>query len=161
MFDSCLSEFGCRRRQGKIQRPVKTLLNGLWLQINTARLSSIINLVISESRNFPEIARHYYELCIVRGRALLRSVIERGIARNEFQNVDIESTINIAVAPIVMQVVWRYSFLFCEPEMDTEAYLGTHLKLLIEGLEKRPANTGNTSSKNSETLNAISQRGKP
>ena len=22
MFDSCLSEFGCRRRQGKIQRPV-------------------------------------------------------------------------------------------------------------------------------------------
>lgn len=23
MFDSCLSEFGCRRRQGKIQRPVK------------------------------------------------------------------------------------------------------------------------------------------
>lgn len=23
MFDSCLSEFGCRRRQGKIQRPVR------------------------------------------------------------------------------------------------------------------------------------------
>ena len=25
MFDSCLSEFGCRRRQGKIQRPVNTV----------------------------------------------------------------------------------------------------------------------------------------
>ena len=25
MFDSCLSEFGCRRRQGKIQRPVKQI----------------------------------------------------------------------------------------------------------------------------------------
>ena len=28
MFDSCLSEFGCRRRQGKIQRPVKMLYYG-------------------------------------------------------------------------------------------------------------------------------------
>ena len=29
MFDSCLSEFGCRRRQGKIQRPVNALCSFL------------------------------------------------------------------------------------------------------------------------------------
>ena len=33
MFDSCLSEFGCRRRQGKIQRPAKA---------NTSRVSASI-----------------------------------------------------------------------------------------------------------------------
>ena len=26
MFDSCLSEFDCRRLQGKIQRPVKAIV---------------------------------------------------------------------------------------------------------------------------------------
>ena len=30
MFDSCLSEFGCRRHQGKFQRPVKDGRGNLW-----------------------------------------------------------------------------------------------------------------------------------
>lgn len=111
------------------------LLRSLGEQINASHLSSIINLVISESRKFPEIAQHYYEICIVRGRALLRSVIERGIQSKEFNNLDIASCINIAVAPIVMQTIWRHSFLSCEENMNFQAYMDTHLALFMNGLK--------------------------
>ena len=56
MFDSCLSEFGCRRRQGKIQRPVKNLFLAL-LAALTLLLCLVLLSVISLKSASDEVAR--------------------------------------------------------------------------------------------------------
>ena len=61
--------------------------------------------MISESRNFPEVTRYYHDKVIVRGRALMRSVLERGIANGEFRCVDIESAIDVIFSFRVFSVL--------------------------------------------------------
>ena len=59
---------------------LRKLLFGWWQHIGGTRLAGVPKLIISESRNFPELAQYYHDKVIVRGRALLRAVLLRGIA---------------------------------------------------------------------------------
>lgn len=119
---------------GTARELLRQLLFGWWRQIGETRLAGVPKLIVSESSNFPAIAQFYYDNVIVRGRALLRSVLERGIAQGEFRALDIESTIDVIIAPLLMLVIWRYSFCHCGSEIDPETYLATHFDLLVRGL---------------------------
>lgn len=113
---------------------LRKLLFGWWQHIGGTRLAGVPKLIISESRNFPELAQYYHDKVIVRGRALLRSVLQRGIASGEFRALDVETAIDVIIAPLLMLVIWRYSLRFCGREIDPETYLGTHFDLLVNGL---------------------------
>lgn len=120
----------------------RSLLQGLllrwWELVGATRLGGIPKLMISEAGNFPEVAQYYYEHVIVRGRNLLRQVLERGIASGEFRTVDIESAIDVIFAPLLMLTVWKHSLAPCGcGRQDPETYLRTHLDLLLNGLENK------------------------
>lgn len=117
-----------------------TLLQGIllrwWELIGATSLGGIPKLMISEAGNFPEVAQFYYEHVIVRGRNLLRQVLQRGIAAGEFRSVDVEAAIDVSFAPLLMLTVWRYSLAPCGcGRQDPEVYLRTHLDLLLNGLK--------------------------
>jgi hypothetical protein len=113
---------------------LRHLLFGWWQEIGGTRLAGVPKLIISESRNFPEVAQYYHDKVIVRGRALLRSALQRGIASGEFRPLDVETAIDVIIAPLLMLVVWRFSLCFCGQETDPETYLETHFDLLVHGL---------------------------
>ena len=56
MFDSCLSEFGCRRRQGKIQRPVKVWGTGHPGGIATIHAGSALGALLRLEQLILEVA---------------------------------------------------------------------------------------------------------
>lgn len=113
---------------------LRHLLFGWWQEIGGTRLAGVPKLIISESRNFPEVAQYYHDKVIVRGRALLRSALQRGIASGEFRPLDVETAIDVIIAPLLMLVIWRFSLCFCGQETDPETYLQTHFDLLVHGL---------------------------
>lgn len=113
---------------------LRKLLFGWWEHIGGTRLAGVPKLIVSESRNFPELAQYYHDKVIVRGRALLRSVLQRGIASGEFRALDVETAIDVIIAPLLMLVIWRFSLCFCGREIDPETYLETHFDLLVHGL---------------------------
>lgn len=113
---------------------LRHLLFGWWEQIGGTRLAGVTKLVISESRNFPEIAQYYHDRVIVRGRALLRLVLQRGIDAGEFRSLDVETAIDVIIAPLLMLAIWRSSLCFCGKESNPEIYLETHFDLLVHGL---------------------------
>lgn len=119
---------------------LRELLFGWWQQIGGTRLAGIPKLVIAEARNFPDIAQYYHDTVIVRGRALLRAALQRGIAAGEFRPLDVETAIDVIIAPLLMLVVWKFSLRFCGKDSDPQTYLTTHFDLLINGL--RPAAGG-------------------
>lgn len=113
---------------------LRHLLFGWWQEIGGTRLAGVPKLIISESRNFPEVAQYYHDKVIVRGRALLRSALQRGIASGEFRPLDVETAIDVIIAPLLMLVIWRYSLCFCGKASDPQTYLETHFDLLAHGL---------------------------
>ena len=113
---------------------LRRLLNGWWEQIGATRLAGVPKLIIAEARNFPAVAQYYHDAVIVRGRALLRTLLQRGIERGEFRPLDLETAIDVIYAPLMMLVVWRSSLCFCAKETDPATYLKTHFNLLVQCL---------------------------
>lgn len=113
---------------------LRGLLLGWWEQIGGTHLGGIPKLIISESRNFPEIAQFYHDRVISRGRSLLRAALQRGVASGEFRPLDVDSCIDVIIAPLLMLVVWRYSLCVCGNDIDPPRFLATHFDILINGL---------------------------
>ena len=113
---------------------LRRLLFGWWEQIGGTRLAGVPKLIISESRNFPEVAQYYHDKVLARARGLLRVVLQRGIEHGEFRSQDIETAINVIFAPLMMLVIWRSSLNFCSQEIDPPVFLLTHFDLLVNGL---------------------------
>ncbi len=119
------------------------LLRGLigewWQRIGDNHLGGVSKLMISEARNFPELAHYYHDAVIMRGRDLMRRTLQRGIASGEFREVDIEIAIDVIFAPVLMMVIWRYSVgACCGTARDPALYLQTHLDLAMRGLTAAP-----------------------
>lgn len=114
---------------------LERLLDNWWTRIGQTAYAGIPKLMVAESHNFPDIARYYYEQVISRGRALVGLALERGMRSGEFRPLDVPTTIDVIIAPILMLLIWRHSFACCQDEnSDPARYLGIHLTLLRQGL---------------------------
>ena len=113
---------------------LRHLLLTWWRQIGSTPLAGVVKLIISESRNFPEAAQYYHDKVILRGRAMVRSVIEQGIARGEYRPLDVDTTIDVIFSPMLMLVLSRFSLCFCGGADDPESFLETHFDLLMRGI---------------------------
>ena len=111
------------------------LLDNWWGKIGLTEFAGIPKLMVAEARNFPEVAQFYYENVIRRGRALVGAALERGMGSGEFRRMDVESTIDVIIAPILMLLVWRFSLACCQSNTgDSQLYLKIHMDLLRQGL---------------------------
>ena len=124
------------------QESSAALLTKILLMIPTAvagsPVSAIPKLMISEARNFPDLAQFYLKEVIRRGRRLLTTIIARGIERGEFRPVDMDHVFYCVVGPVLLTMLWKHSF---EPydgkRLDAHALCRAHLDLLLHGLLKR------------------------
>lgn len=122
------------QHQGDSLDLLRQLLLAWWAQIGGTHLAGVPKLIVSESANFPDVAEFYYEKVIKRGRALLGAALARGVARGEFRAVDIESCIDVLIAPLLMLAIWKVSTCFCGDSVDPQRFLTTHLELMAQGL---------------------------
>src|SRR5262245_59030678 len=114
-------------------------LMAIWVgHVYPSRVSVLPKLILAEAGNFPELARFYLDEVVRRGRALLRSVLRRGVETGEFRPVDVDHVAYCVLAPLVFSVLWRHSF---EPHdsapLDTAALARAHLDTLLNGLRPR------------------------
>jgi AcrR family transcriptional regulator len=121
--------------QGSAVELLHELLLGWWEQIGRTALAGVSKLILCEARNFPELACYYHEQVISRGRALLRSALQRGIRNGEFRPLNVEAAIDVIIAPLLMLAISRFSLRLCGPEVAPETYLETHFELLVGGLQ--------------------------
>lgn len=119
--------------EGNSASLLKEFMLRWWQLMGETSVGGIPKLMISEAGNFPEVANYYYDNVIVRGRDLLRQVIKRGVVSGEFRAMEIESTIDVVIAPVVMRAVWRHSLAPCGMG-DSKQYMNTYLDLMMNGL---------------------------
>jgi AcrR family transcriptional regulator len=106
-----------------------------WVELARSPASAIPKIIVSEAGNFPDLARFYREHVVDRGMALLRRVLQLGIARGEFRAVELDDTVRCIVAPLLLAMLWRHSLGRHEQTgFDPDALCETHLQLLLNGL---------------------------
>ncbi|HEY5930450.1 MAG TPA: TetR/AcrR family transcriptional regulator, partial [Burkholderiales bacterium] len=124
--------------QGSAGELLRKIVFAWWQSVGSSKLGGIPKLMFSECRNFPEIGQFYFEEVISRSYRLIESVMESGMASGEFRRMDANYATRLVVAPIVLLLLWRYSFDFCESKsVDAESYLEQHLDVFISGLVAR------------------------
>lgn len=114
----------------------------VWLErIANTHAGGIYKLLTSECCNFPELATFYLEEVVYPGNALVRRILERGIARGEFRPVNVDAAIHLIVTPMFSYIQWCYSMGMCYPEslgVSREAYFDMHVDNLLRGLAANP-----------------------
>lgn len=112
-----------------------------WERIGSTKASGITKLMISEAQNFPEIARFYQHEVILPGQALIRRILQRGIARGEFRAVDLDYAVYLVLAPMIFLMMWKNSLGACvpdAPQLSPERYIDTQVDNILLGLCVRP-----------------------
>jgi AcrR family transcriptional regulator len=120
---------------GSTAELIRNLVRGWWEGIGMTPYAGLPKLMISECRNFPELGQFYVDEVITRGHKLVHKAVQRGLDSGEFRDLDPAYVTRLTFAPLVLMVVWRYSFDFCGAgEIDPDAYIDQHLDILLRGL---------------------------
>ncbi|MFT3666055.1 TetR/AcrR family transcriptional regulator [Piscinibacter sp.] len=111
-----------------------------WRRVFDSPTSAVFKLVITEVRNFPEIAAFYRAEVVDPATALVGSVIERGIASGEFRAVDTRGAVMSLLFPMIMLCLHKHSLGACAPTlemMDPHEFIGQHVDIVLHGLRGR------------------------
>ena len=112
-----------------------------WDRIGATRASGITKLILSEARNFPDIAAFYHDEVIRPGKDLMRRMLQRGVDRGEFHVADMEYATFSITAPMIFLIMMKHSLGACIPKdypLDPERYLSSQIDTLLHGLLVRP-----------------------
>jgi len=108
-----------------------------WERVGATRASGITKLMISEARNFPELAAFYQQEVIKPAQDLIRRILQRGVDRGEFRVLDMDYALFSITAPMVFLIMMKHSLGACAPQdypLDPERYVTSQVETLLHGL---------------------------
>lgn len=125
------------RHEGSVIELLRTVYADWWIDVLRSPVSGVFKLMLSEARNFPEVARFYQQEVVERGNAIIRALLERGISAGELRAVDVEAATFSLLMPMVMLCIHQHALEVCRP-FDTQggasALVKGHIELLLPGL---------------------------
>ena len=126
--------------EGSAGSLMRGILTDWWGDLYDSPAAGVFKLVITEVRNFPEIAEYYASQVINPAHELLGGVVRRGIALGEFRAVDVDHAVHSLVLPLVMLCLHRHSLGACALDwhLDGRAFIAQHVNLVLDGLCARP-----------------------
>jgi len=123
--------------QGSSADAVRYCMKVWWERVGATKASGITKLIISEARNFPDIAAFYQQEVIKPGQVLIRRILQRGVDRGEFHIHDMEYALFSITAPMIFLMMMKHSLGACVPTdypMDPERYIASQAETLLHGL---------------------------
>ena len=128
------------RFEGSAADLLRSVLADWWGQLYDSPAAGVFKLVITEVRNFPDIAEFYADQVVEPAHQLLGTVLRRGIAAGEFRAVDVDNAVHSLVLPLVMVCLHRHSLGACALDwhLDGRNFITQHVALVLDGLCLQP-----------------------
>ena len=123
--------------EGSTAEMVEYCMATWWESVGATRASGITKLMMSEAKNFPELAAFYQHEVIQPGQALIRRILQRGVDRGEFRALDLDYAVFSVVAPMIFLMLARHSTGVCVPdhlELDPKKYIASQLGIVLHGI---------------------------
>jgi TetR/AcrR family transcriptional regulator len=130
------------RWEGSTGELLNQLAHSWWLQIGAAKASGIFKLVVSEVGNIPGLAQFYIDEVIRPTHAMLGKVIQRGVDRGEFRQLDITTVVHALMATAQFMALYQQCTACVTDNpfpLNPETFMQTQIELLLRGLEMNPA----------------------
>lgn len=129
--------------EGSATGLLREVLGGWWSQLYDSPASAVVKLVITEVRNFPEIAQFYSQEVVRPGEQIIGSILQRGVESGEFRPIDVPSAVHSLVFPMVMLCLHKHSLGACVPlhDLDPHRFIHAHIELVLGGM-LAPAQAG-------------------
>jgi AcrR family transcriptional regulator len=122
-----------KSREGSAVDLLHMLYHRTCQTIGAPEVRAILKLILSEARNFPEIAEFYRKEVAFRALYSLASIIEHGTNRGEFRPCDPVATAQSIIFPILMNALVSEVF-GPVPEFSTAKFYPSHLDFILHGL---------------------------
>lgn len=122
---------------GPTSELLKHLVSTWWERVGNTPASAIHKIMLSEVRNFPEIAEFYVREVMGPAQALFARTIQRGIDRGEFRQVPVKEMTMVMCAPMMFLCLHKHSLGACnlQPDPpDPAKVLTTHIDVVLTGL---------------------------
>lgn len=101
----------------------------------TTPLGAVLKMVVGEARNFPELARVWYEELVSRALGAATDAIAAAQARGEVRPGDPRAYAIQLVSPMLMGVLWRETFVPVGAEpFDLPALMRQHVATMLGGV---------------------------
>ena len=129
--------------EGSSSELLACLMQAWWERVGDTPAAGIHKIMLAEARNFPELAQFYSDEVVLPAQQLFCDCVQRGITRGEFRPMPLHEVAHALIAPLIFMALHRHSFGACplqgQINMDPKTLLGTHLDLVLRGLEVRKA----------------------
>ena len=112
-----------------------------WAHIGGTKASGITKLIMSEARNFPDLADFYHHEVILPGHDLIQRILQRGMDRGEIRPINVEYGVYSVLAPMIFLTLWKHSMGACPEhsfELVPEQYIESQLDTILNGLSCKP-----------------------
>jgi AcrR family transcriptional regulator len=122
--------------QGGMGALLEDRLVAWWQQVYASPAAGTFKIIVSEVRNFPEIAQFYLHQVIEPGSALIERIVRRGVDSGEFRaDVAVDSVVHSLVLPMVMLCVHKHGLAACSAhQIDGRRFIAEHVALVVRGL---------------------------
>ncbi len=129
--------------EGSTAELLGVLMRTWWERVGNTPASAIHKIMMSEVRNFPDLAEFYNREVIQPADQLLSTTLQRGIDRGEFRPVPLHETALVLLAPLIFLSLHKHSFGACPIAtgmVDPQQVVATHIDLVLRGLLRRGDN---------------------
>jgi len=119
-------------------------MNSWWDRVGATKASGLTKLMMSEASNFPDLAAFYQHEVIQPGHALIRRVLQRGMDRGEFRQLDLDYAVYSVVSPMNFLILSKHSKGVCvsdQLKLDPKKYIASQLGIILYGLSQPPLGT--------------------
>jgi AcrR family transcriptional regulator len=130
-FEKHAAEF-----RGSSAELLRGMAHNWWRAVGDSALAGMPKLMIAEAGNFPELAHFYVETVIVRGRKLVADILQRGIDRGEFRQIDTDLAARVMLYSLVFAAIWKNSLAIHDKSYSHENYIDLHVDMALNGLTK-------------------------
>ncbi len=117
-----------------------------WERLGSSKACGITKLMLTEGRNFPELATFFQHEVIEPAHDLIRRILLRGAARGEFGPVDPEYGVYAVLAPMLFLQLLVHANTSCfhtdgARPLNPHQYLTNQVQTLLDGLRLRPTSS--------------------
>ncbi|MGB5245678.1 MAG: TetR/AcrR family transcriptional regulator [Woeseia sp.] len=104
-------------------------------ELPRSRIRHLVRLMIAEGPKHPDLTRWYWENVLSKGLAALQRLLSRGVASGEIRATALEQFPQLLISPVMFSVVWT---LVMQPhhKLDTDAFIGAHIDLILMAVKK-------------------------
>ena len=103
--------------------------------LSNRQFTSVLRLIIAESRAHPELAEMWHSAVVEPGLRLMTGLIEQAQARGEVRPGDARLYAMGLMGPMMLSLIWRETFEpIGAPELDVNALVTQHVETVIRGM---------------------------